>query len=76
VRLPEAALKSPLKHSAGQIDFCVVRENNEGEYSDVGGRIFRDSDEEMAMQQTSHAPRSGSNSAICIRAGKEAQNRT
>src|SRR5260370_20202296 len=36
----------------GEIDFCVVRENNEGEYSDVGGRIFRDTEEEMAMQQT------------------------
>jgi tartrate dehydrogenase/decarboxylase/D-malate dehydrogenase len=46
-------IESPLrKIEPGQIDFCVVRENNEGEYSDVGGRIFRDSDEEMAMQQT------------------------
>src|ERR1700688_1334676 len=46
-------IESPLKNiEPGQIDFCVVRENNEGEYSDVGGRIFRDSDEEMAMQQT------------------------
>jgi tartrate dehydrogenase/decarboxylase/D-malate dehydrogenase len=46
-------IESPLKNvEPGQIDFCVVRENNEGEYSDVGGRIFRDTDEEMAMQQT------------------------
>src|SRR5467141_3476884 len=46
-------IESPLRNvEPGQIDFCVVRENNEGEYSDVGGRIFRDSDEEMAMQQT------------------------
>jgi tartrate dehydrogenase/decarboxylase/D-malate dehydrogenase len=46
-------IQSPLRNvEAGQIDFCVVRENNEGEYSDVGGRIFRDSEEEMAMQQT------------------------
>src|ERR1700747_2501202 len=46
-------IESPLrKIEPGQIDFCVVRENNEGEYSDVGGRIFRDSDEEIAMQQT------------------------
>src|ERR1700687_2196078 len=46
-------IESPLRNvEPGQIDFCVVRENNEGEYSDVGGRIFRDSDEERAMQQT------------------------
>jgi tartrate dehydrogenase/decarboxylase/D-malate dehydrogenase len=46
-------IQSPLRNvEPGQIDFCVVRENNEGEYSDVGGRIFRDSEEEMAMQQT------------------------
>src|SRR3979411_1729897 len=46
-------IESPLRNvEPGQIDFCVVRENNEGEYSDVGGRIFRDSEEEMAMQQT------------------------
>ena len=46
-------IESPLKNvQPGQIDFCVVRENNEGEYSDVGGRIFRGTDEEMAMQQS------------------------
>src|SRR3977135_12920 len=46
-------IQSPLRNvQPGQIDFCVVRENTEGEYSDVGGRIFRDSEEEMAMQQT------------------------
>jgi len=35
-----------------QIDFCVVRENNEGEYSEVGGRLYRDTDAELAMQET------------------------
>src|SRR5258705_1183874 len=46
-------IQSPLRNvEPGQIDFCVVRENNEGEYSDVGGRIFSDPDEEMAMQKT------------------------
>jgi tartrate dehydrogenase/decarboxylase/D-malate dehydrogenase len=30
----------------------VVRENTEGEYSDVGGRIFRGTGEEIAMQQS------------------------
>ena len=46
-------IESPLKNfGPGQIDFLVVRENNEGEYSDVGGRIFRGTDQEMAMQQS------------------------
>jgi len=34
------------------IDLCIVRENNEGEYSEMGGRTFRGSDEEFAVQQT------------------------
>jgi tartrate dehydrogenase/decarboxylase/D-malate dehydrogenase len=38
--------------SPGQIDFCVVRENNEGEYSDIGGRIYSNTEEEVVMQQT------------------------
>ena len=35
----------------GDIEFYVVRENNEGEYSSVGGRIYEGTDAEMAMQQ-------------------------
>jgi tartrate dehydrogenase/decarboxylase/D-malate dehydrogenase len=34
------------------VDFCIVRENNEGEYSEIGGRLYRDTDAEMAMQET------------------------
>jgi tartrate dehydrogenase/decarboxylase / D-malate dehydrogenase len=46
-------IETPLKHfEPGQIDFEVVRENNEGEYSDVGGRIFRGTEQEMAMQES------------------------
>ena len=46
-------VETPLKNrQPGEIDFCVVRENNEGEYSDVGGRIFNGTEEELAMQQT------------------------
>jgi len=44
-------IESPLKQP-GQIDFCVVRENNEGEYSSIGGRLYESTDEEMAVQQT------------------------
>jgi len=36
----------------GDIDFIVVRENNEGEYSSIGGRLYEDTDQEMAVQQT------------------------
>jgi tartrate dehydrogenase/decarboxylase/D-malate dehydrogenase len=46
-------IETPLKHfEPGQINFYVVRENNEGEYSDVGGRIFRGTEQEMAMQES------------------------
>lgn len=33
-----------------KIDFVIVRENNEGEYSEVGGRLYRGLPEEQAMQ--------------------------
>ncbi|MGO9641739.1 MAG: tartrate dehydrogenase [Candidatus Acidiferrales bacterium] len=36
----------------GKIDFCVVRENNEGEYSEMGGRIYRGTEDEFALQET------------------------
>lgn len=46
-------IESPLRNRrAGEIDFCIVRENNEGEYSDVGGRLYRDSPDEMAVQES------------------------
>ena len=43
----EPAVKNP-----GPIDFCVVRENNEGEYSTIGGRLYSGTDDELAVQQT------------------------
>ena len=52
VRLFEG-IESPLKNwKPGQIDFTIVRENNEGEYSNIGGRLYEGTDEEMAVQQT------------------------
>jgi len=36
----------------GEIDMYIVRENTEGEYSMVGGRMFPGTDREMAMQET------------------------
>ncbi len=34
------------------IDFLVVRENTEGEYSQVGGRMFHDTEREFVVQET------------------------
>ena len=36
----------------GDIDYWIVRENCEGEYSNVGGRMFEGTEAEMAMQQS------------------------
>ncbi len=36
----------------GDIDFLVVRENTEGEYSSVGGRIFEGTDREVVLQES------------------------
>ncbi len=48
-----AGVDSPLKNrQPGEIDFYVVRENNEGEYSEIGGRLYVGTPLEMAMQQT------------------------
>jgi tartrate dehydrogenase/decarboxylase/D-malate dehydrogenase len=47
-----AGVDTPLKGRApGDIDFYVVRENNEGEYSEIGGRLFAGTENEMAMQE-------------------------
>ncbi|MGW1075046.1 tartrate dehydrogenase [Streptomyces sp. NPDC002537] len=43
---------SPLRAAAPQeVDFVVVRENVEGEYSEIGGRLNRGFPEEMAVQE-------------------------
>ena len=45
-------VKSPLAgRGPADIDMLIVRENNEGEYSEIGGRLYKDSPEELAMQQ-------------------------
>ncbi|GAA4337519.1 tartrate dehydrogenase [Pigmentiphaga soli] len=44
---------SPLAgRQPGDIDFYVVRENTEGEYSSVGGRIFEGTERETVIQET------------------------
>ena len=45
-------IASPLAgKKVGDIDFYVVRENTEGEYSSVGGRMFEGTDRETVLQE-------------------------
>ena len=46
-------IPSPLANrKPGDIDFVVVRENTEGEYSSVGGRMYEGTDREIVFQQS------------------------
>ena len=44
-------VKSPLAQP-NDLDITVVRENTEGEYSDSGGRVYRDTPYEIAVQES------------------------
>tara|TARA_R110002012_G_scaffold18556_3_gene68037 strand:+ start:9716 stop:10789 length:1074 start_codon:yes stop_codon:yes gene_type:complete len=46
-------IKSPLAgREPGDIDFYVVRENTEGEYSSIGGKMFEGTEREVVIQET------------------------
>ena len=46
-------IASPLANrQPGEIDFYVVRENTEGEYSNMGGRMFQGTEREIVIQET------------------------
>ncbi|MCC7122699.1 MAG: tartrate dehydrogenase [Gammaproteobacteria bacterium] len=46
-------VESPLTgRGPGDIDFYVVRENTEGEYSNMGGRMFAGTEREIVVQET------------------------
>jgi tartrate dehydrogenase/decarboxylase/D-malate dehydrogenase len=46
-------VESPLKgRGAADIDLVIVRENNEGEYSRVGGRLYEGSEAELVLQES------------------------
>jgi len=52
VRLLEG-LTSPLAgRGVDDLDFVVVRENVEGEYSEVGGRLYEGTEQELAVQES------------------------
>ena len=45
-------IPSPLRDvEPHELDMAIVRENNEGEYSEVGGRLYQGTDEELAVQE-------------------------
>lgn len=50
VRLMQG-IDSPLKNP-GNIDFYIVRENNEGEYSSIGGRLHEGTEYELVAQES------------------------
>ena len=44
---------SPLANrKPGDIDFYIIRENTEGEYSSIGGKMFPDTEREIVLQET------------------------
>jgi len=46
-------IASPLQNiEAEQIDLCVVRENTEGEYSNIGGKFCEGDDQEFVLQES------------------------
>jgi tartrate dehydrogenase/decarboxylase/D-malate dehydrogenase len=52
VRLMPGIASPLVGRAAGDIDFWIVRENNEGEYSSVGGRFNEGTDDEIVIQET------------------------
>src|SRR3954464_9081211 len=52
VRLMPGVPSPLVGRKPGDIDFWVVRENTEGEYSSVGGRMFPGTDREFVVQES------------------------
>jgi tartrate dehydrogenase/decarboxylase/D-malate dehydrogenase len=52
VRLLQGARTPLAGRTSADIDMVIVRENNEGEYSEIGGRLYRGTPEELAVQQS------------------------
>lgn len=52
VRLFEGVPCPLAGRQAGDIDFFVVRENTEGEYTNLGGRLFEGTDRELVIQES------------------------
>jgi tartrate dehydrogenase/decarboxylase/D-malate dehydrogenase len=52
VRLFEGVTSPLAGREPGDIDFLIVRENNEGEYSEIGGRLYAGTEEELVVQES------------------------
>ncbi|HWA43139.1 MAG TPA: tartrate dehydrogenase [Hypericibacter adhaerens] len=52
VRLLEGVTSPLAGVKPGDVDFWIVRENNEGEYSEIGGRLYTGTEHEMAVQES------------------------
>ncbi len=50
VKLLKGISSALANRDAGDIDFIVVRENVEGEYSDIGGKLYAGTDQEQVSQ--------------------------
>jgi tartrate dehydrogenase/decarboxylase / D-malate dehydrogenase len=46
-------IECPLKgYGPGDIDMIIVRENVEGEYSEIGGRLYKGTEQELVVQES------------------------
>jgi len=52
VRLMPGIVSPLAGRNAGDIDMWIVRENTEGEYSSIGGRMFEGTDGEVCIQES------------------------
>src|SRR3989442_4902009 len=56
VRLLKGVTSPLAGRGPADIDMLIVRENNEGEYSEIGGRVFPRTTEELAVPPTGVQP--------------------
>jgi len=52
VRLFQGVPTPLVNREPGEIDFYIVRENTEGEYSSIGGRVFSGTSREIVIQES------------------------
>jgi tartrate dehydrogenase/decarboxylase / D-malate dehydrogenase len=52
VRLLKGVASPLAGRKPADIDYVVIRENTEGEYSDIGGRLFHGSEREVVVQES------------------------
>ena len=77
VRLMPGIPLAARRPQAGRHRLLVVRENNEGEYSSIGGRMFEGTDDEIVVQESDlHAARRRPHPALRLRAGDDAARRS